>query len=730
MAFVFKSPKDLDKPIEKEYDILTSKRIHKIKKNVLKKNNTNKNKLLSNIIIKPPIPRKHSAFGINEKRDFLHLKNKQNFPGPGAYNINDNYIKKSFNKVITSVGNNENNNGNDIFDFEKNKLKLFISKEERFKNNNKNNESPGPGEYNIMNLPNIKKNAFNKSNEVIKSRIYLNNSPFREISIPSRGNNYGYFIDEKGEKQLEQDPHLILNKRNNLGPGSYDIKAPNWNKNNMLDWSKISSRNKQDKNYKESREEIINNIYLLIDELNRNKIRDKLLNNITTEPTNFSNNSGISILNSKDTNKIISYTLREEDSNKNINNKIKYDKKKEINDDRESSTNIDNNNNYSNNENLSKSSELKYNDLKIIYDDYHNKNILKQYLRSKPQIPGPGNYSLLDQFENLANCKKSDNFGSSLSRGLIYPKTKNKIKIGHQKRDKNLIIYSSFDDNNFSNNNLIKDNKYKVFETNLSNKNVLFRNKSVKNPVLLLKLKNDNSKNNLKLKTEEKEDKDKNNNINYNNEKTNDFPDEIFNRKIINSCSNIENFGSLEKRFYEKPIKEITPGVGAYSIANTQENKKNKYLNISPYKNVIHNLKNYYKMPEILRKKIYNLNHKSPPVGLYSPEVINCIEYDSNKKSCQNNGRKIAFNNEEKRFFKLDNQKYFSNGVGKYNIIKEDKEMIQQKAPFNSSDELKKDINVLYHNEGNNNDINLGPGAYRYDSYFDWIIKSYNKSFN
>ena len=565
-----------------------------------------------------------------------------------------------------------------------------------------------------MNLPNIKKNVSNKSNEIIKSRCYLNNSPYREISIPSKGNNYGYIIDQKGEKQLEQGPNLILNKISNIGPGYYDIKIPNWNKNNMLDWSKISSRNKQDNKYKQSKEQIINNIDILIDDLNRNKLRDKLLNNIKTEPTSLSNNSGISILNSKDTNKIISYNLREEESNKNINNKIKYDKMKEIYDDRESSTNIDN----SNNENSSKSSEMKYNDLKIIYDDYHNKNILKQYLRSKPQIPGPGKYSLLDQFENLANYKKNNNFGSSLSRGLIYPKAKNKIKIGHQKRDKNLIIYSSLDENNCNN----------IFETNLSNKNVLIRNKSVKNPLLKLKLKNDNSNNNIKLKTEEV-DKNKTDENRYNNDKTNDFSDEIFNKKIINSCSNVENFGSLEKRFYEKPIK-VTPGVGEYYITNTPENKKNKYQNISPNNFVIYNLKNHFKMPYFLRKQIYNLNHKYPPVGLYSPEVKNCIEYDSNKKSSQYNGRKIAFNNEEERFFKIDSQKYFSNDVGKYNLIKEEKEMIQQKAPFNSSDEIKKDINVLYHNKGNNNDFNMGPGAYRYGSYFDWINKSYNKYFN
>ena len=220
MAFVFKSSKDLDKPIEKEYDILTSKRNHKRKKNTLKKNKTKQNKLLNNFNVKPPIPRKQSAFGSSQKRDFLHLKINQCSPGPGRYDLDNDFIKRSFNNIITSSENKEHNNDNEFL--EENNLKLFISKEERFKN--KKNENPGPGEYNIMKLPHIKKDIFNRKNDIKKSKSYQTNSSKREISIPSRGNNYGYIINSKGEKKLEQEPNLLLNKNNNLGPGCYDIK--------------------------------------------------------------------------------------------------------------------------------------------------------------------------------------------------------------------------------------------------------------------------------------------------------------------------------------------------------------------------------------------------------------------------------------------------------------------------------------------------------------------------
>ena len=276
-------------------------------------------------------------------------------------------------------------------------------------------------------------------------------------------------------------------------------------------------------------------------------------------------------------------------------------------------------------------------------------------------------------------------------------------------------ISENIESNNNNNNNILKRNKYK------SNNNSLF-----------LKLKKKDSKN--KFIIEDKKEEINKNNKNYNeidnNIKTDDYIYENDNKNIINTHSNVENFGSLEKRFYEMPVKNITPGVGAYSLVKTQENNANKYKSNSPYRNInIKNLKKTNQIPCILKNNILFLNHKSPPVGLYSPEKSNCIEYDCQKKISNNNGKKIGFLNEEERFFQLDNLKNCSNYIGKYNIIKEEKQMEQQKAPFSTSEEKSKKINLLNYNNGNNNSDNLGPGAYRYDSYFDWIKKSYNKYF-
>ena len=704
MAFVFKSAKDLDKPIEKENVILSSKRIHKINKNVLKRSKTNKNQILENFLIKPPIQRKQSAFGSDQKRQFLYLNPNQCSPGPGNYDINTNFIKKSFNNIIASQDNNIKNNLNNIFDFEQKNLKLFISKEERFKKNNIIN-SPGPGQYEVMKIPNSKRNS-SKKYEIKNCRSYFENSLNREISIPSKGNNYGYIIDENGNKILDENP-LNGKNENNVGPGSYEIKMSNWNKN-FIDWSKGSSKNNENKKNNRVKEDFINKMDILINEFNNMRIKDNLINNINTEPTISSN--CISVRKYKDT--IVNDSLKDEDENKNKNNNIKnnilkLNKDNNLKNDKKNETNIESPT-YNNNSNII--SKMKNNNnINIIYDDHHDKNILSEYLKNKSENPGPGKYNYLGKFEYLSNIHKNNNFGSSLSRGLLYPKERNKIKIGNPKVDKNLRIYSSFDENNL-NNNILK-NEF----NNMSKK--INKNKSNKNS-FVLKLK--------KVNSEEKKDKIDNENDNIN--KTIDNLDENNNSIFKNNHSNIENFGSLEKRFYEIPTKETTPGVGSYSLVKTQENEGNKYRNNSPFNNIIiQNLKKSNYIPLILKNDIYHLNHKTPPVGLYSPEAKNSIEYDC-KKKIRNNGQKIGFLNKEERFFQLNSNKNCSNDIGKYNIIKEDKHMEQQKSPFIFSEEKNKLMNILNLNNGNNND-NLGPGAYRYDSYFDWIKKSYNKDF-
>ena len=163
--------------------------------------------------------------------------------------------------------------------------------------------------------------------------------------------------------------------------------------------------------------------------------------------------------------------------------------------------------------------------------------------------------------------------------------------------------------------------------------------------------------------------------------------------------------------------------MGTYSLVQSIEHQ-----NISPNNLFIPNLKNsHHHISEDLKIRILNLNHKSPPVGSYSPESKNCIEYDCNKKNRQNSGRKVPFLAKEERFFKLNNKKDYSNDIGKYNILNKKKEMKQQKVPFCLSEEKNKKINIYNYNIGNNN--NLGPGVYRNGSYFDWIKKSYNKYF-
>ena len=696
MAFVYKSVRDLDKPIEKENDIITSNRIHK----KIKRNKTNNNnKLIKNFSTNIELKRKQSPFGSNQKREFLYLKNDKFCPGPGSYEINDNIIKKSFNKNMISQYSDEYN---DYDYYDQTNLRLFISKEERFKNFN-NNDNPGPGEYQLTKLPQIKHQPSNKKYEIRKSKSYLVNSPKRMISIPSKGNNYGYIIDKNGEKKLEENPYLLLGNNNNnkeiVGPGSYDV-IPKWKKN-ITDWSKNSQREKEDKESNKINEEIINNIDMLINEL-KTKNKHKLQNNIKTEPT-------FSLINSNDPNHIVNYSLKDE--------KIKINNLK--------LSNINNNkdnfkNEYLKIDNLSKSNEINHSYLRILNDELYYKNKYNKKSGNDFKYPGPGEYDLPDEYENIANSKQCNNFGSSSSRGLMYPIQKNKIKIGDNNKDKKLKVYS-FNEYNVKKNITEKNN-----DKNNINKKLMNKNKSVKNSLFFLRLK----KNNKKIKLDNlciNERKNEKNNFDYINSSF-ESTDKNRNANIIYNNNSVENFGSLEKRFNEITKKEITPGVGTYSLVKTQENKSNKYQSNSPYNIVIQSINKSNKISDALKNKISNLNHKSPPVGLYSPELKDSIEYNCKKKN-QQNTKNIGFNNNEERFFKIDNQKDYSNGIGKYNLIKEDKEIKQQKAPFIFGDERNNILNLMKNKNGNLDYENLGPGSYRYGSYFDWIKKSFNKNF-
>ena len=733
MAFVFKNNKEIVKPNQKEYNVCLSQKIYRIKKDDLKKNKTKRIRMLNGSIIKPPILRKQSAFGSDKKRDFLFLKLNQCSPGPGSYELSDNLIKKSFNINITSMGSDDyNKNHSNIYGFDyQNKPKLFISKEERFKKIKEDN-NPGPGNYELTKFPKNEREVSNKMFGLKKSRSYLSNSPKRNISIPSKGNNFGYKFDEKGELILEEDSNLLRNNGKDIvGPGSYDINLPKIQKG-ILDWSKTSTDNKNKKGRNKIKEEVFNNIEMIMDDTNNNENNKyNLFNNSKTETeTENNNNDQSQNLNYKDKGINVNTTQKNENFKKNIKEiKIKIN---ESNYEKNNKSNIIFN--IDDIDYLSNPEHFNYNYLRMLYDKYYYKQILNKYSLNKSQSPGPGSYYFTDEFENIANYSKSDNFGSSSSRGLLYEKKENKILIGNKlntnrerEKDKKLKINYSFDKNK-SKRNYIKNDCGEILDLNKK----IIKNKCVK---ILKQNINLNKYKDIfnKLNTEEKrkindeyitkiKDNDK--------EKEKDKNHDNNGKKIINkSSSKIEKFGSLEKRFLEASPVNATPGVGTYSLIKSYKNYRDKYKSNSPYNAIIQKLNRVNGISDELKNKIYKLNHKTPPIGLYSPELKNCIEYDSAKKSQQNTEKKIGFLSEEKRFFILDNQKDVYNDVGKYNLTRDEKEINQQKVPFAFGEDRNYKINIFNYNMGNYNNNKIGPGVYRYDSYFDWHKKSFNKNF-
>lgn len=730
MAFVFKSARDLDKKIERPYKIPTRNRVRKL----MKYKSYNSNKLIECLSQKLLSERKQSAFGSNQKRELLFSNKKKGFsPGPGSYEVYDNFIKKSFNKFLTSKDNEEKkDNDNNIDILCQNNLKLFISKEERFKNFNINNDIPGPGEYDLIKLPQLHK-LFNKRYHINKSKSFMTKSLKSLNSIPSNGNIYGYKIENNGEQISRESLNKSIENNNNssikksLSPGNYNIIRDKLKKN-ILDWNKNNDKKKEDTIVNKNNEEFTDNTEIILDE-NNNIIKPNLLpnlcnNNMSTEPTTSGKINNFSVIISKDSNLVTSSNIQ------NQRNKINNLKNKNY-----SMKNINTNNIIEQQkEKREVKKNISYNILRILNDELKHKKILNKYLGNKMPYPGPGEYNLPDEYEKISNTKKCDNFGSSMSRGILFPlKIKNLIGINKEEPNLKICSFHEYDENNTQTNEFDKNNN--------NTENIIKQNKSEKKDYFSLRLLKKSNNQSIKVDKLDKLDNidteidesqyyNLNNNNSNSNINSNSLESSYKIRNISKSKKYIEHFGSLSKRFNDLCKKEITPGVGTYSLVKTQENKYNKYQSKSPYNIIIQNLnKNKNTFSDNLKNEIQNLNHKSPPVGLYYPELRDCIEYNC-KKKCQRNGRNAPFSYNSERFYEINSQKDFSNDIGKYNLIKGEKEMTQQKAPFSFSDERNNVLDLLKYKKGNNNTDNLGAGSYRNGSYFDWIKKSFNKDFN
>ena len=155
------------------------------------------------------------------------LRQRNNFPGPGAY-YNDNFLKKYRKNFQNKKSKNlKENSPNEI----KDGVKLgFNSSAKRFDSIELN--SPGPGQY----FPKINK-FLQKKLVKIKEEEYnakqrqagkiLNDSNIVS-SIPSKNQKFGFEILEDGKIVQNKDPNLYKTftgeKGDSVGPGSYEIE--------------------------------------------------------------------------------------------------------------------------------------------------------------------------------------------------------------------------------------------------------------------------------------------------------------------------------------------------------------------------------------------------------------------------------------------------------------------------------------------------------------------------
>ena len=185
---------------------------------------------------------------------------------------------------------------------------------------------------------------------------------------------------------------------------------------------------------------------------------------------------------------------------------------------------------------------------------------------------------------------------------------------------------------------------------------------------------------------------------------------------LHDEISNNKNFGRNGKRFiYDDENENNNLGPGCYDPYKKEEFpiSKDSFHN----KNLFTNFKSNLKYVEEA-KKIPKEKYEVPPVGLYNPNIVTSVEYETQSKiNPFVDGNLVGFGAQAKKsfdFVKKDDNKFL--GPGLYN--KEKPSIYKQNAaPFN---EKNKRFNYT--------DENLvpGPGAYNINSYDDWNKKSHN----
>ena len=226
MAMVFRSTKDSENPKKNYENDKVSLNTDFIEKYNRYSDNKSRNRLPEEIHFNG----KKIGFGsLTEKNSYFNINSCNNFsPGPGTYNLNNNMIKKCYNKFINS-----DKKITDILD-DDNSSVCFLSNQKRFKTDNFES-TPGPGHYFSE-----KKNKKDENKKLItKYRVTYGKtfSPNRVISIPysydERNIDEHVELDHDHNKSKEKDK-ISLSKNINKDDINHKILSNNKNKEKGL----------------------------------------------------------------------------------------------------------------------------------------------------------------------------------------------------------------------------------------------------------------------------------------------------------------------------------------------------------------------------------------------------------------------------------------------------------------------------------------------------------------
>ena len=189
--------------------------------------------------------------------------------------------------------------------------------------------------------------------------------------------------------------------------------------------------------------------------------------------------------------------------------------------------------------------------------------------------------------------------------------------------------------------------------------------------------------------------------------------------------------GPLEKRFYEN-IKKIKPGPGEYlQLADWEKNneekqklKQNLYLNIKKKEEEDNKEKK-----EDLGRYGYIQKNENPGVGNYNPHIVNSIKYNIISKDNKVSNLIAPFLSGQEKFLKKSASTSDMLGPGSYfpyvNVYKKD-ENKKGNNLFKNDGMKKVNIKILYNQMKSNIENQVGPGSYNLQNYNEWHKKSFN----